>query len=150
MSFFVSLHFPRARNTGTNPCAITVHHLSAPSAYCFPGVQVVFYLFALKITYPDSLFMLRGNHECRQLTQFFNFKDECTYYASLASLATLDTLDTLLIPTSQPLFCLCNWCAGIFLCVFVRLCGAFFWLTAKRGAGCAFRGVIEDIRVTKV
>lgn len=45
---------------------------------CF-GTEVIFYLFCLKICYPTSMFFLRGNHECRQLTAFFNFKNECSF-----------------------------------------------------------------------
>ncbi len=45
---------------------------------CFAS-ECVFLLCAYKITYPSSFFMIRGNHECRHLTSFFNFKDECIY-----------------------------------------------------------------------
>mmetsp|Transcript_31464 Transcript_31464/g.50956 ORF Transcript_31464/g.50956 Transcript_31464/m.50956 type:complete len:553 (+) Transcript_31464:68-1726(+) len=62
---------------------------------CF-STECVFFLCAHKITYSDTFFMLRGNHECRHLTSFFNFKDECLYKYNLelydAAMAMFDHL----------------------------------------------------------
>jgi serine/threonine-protein phosphatase 2B catalytic subunit len=49
---------------------------------CF-STECVFFLCAHKITYKDTFYQIRGNHECRHLTSFFNFKDECLYKYNL-------------------------------------------------------------------
>lgn len=41
------------------------------------SIEVVTLLMALKACFPNSVFLLRGNHECRFLTQTFNFMTEC-------------------------------------------------------------------------
>jgi diadenosine tetraphosphatase ApaH/serine/threonine PP2A family protein phosphatase len=44
------------------------------------NLETFLYLGALKIKYPDRLYLLRGNHECRQVNQMYGFYDECLNY----------------------------------------------------------------------
>ncbi|CAG9329576.1 unnamed protein product [Blepharisma stoltei] len=43
------------------------------------SIEVVFLLYAIKINFPQTFYMIRGNHECRQMTTYFNFRTECIY-----------------------------------------------------------------------
>ncbi|KAL8438477.1 hypothetical protein Efla_002227 [Eimeria flavescens] len=66
------------------------------------SVEVLLLLFAIKLTHPSRVWLLRGNHECRQMTSFFNFRDECeckydmsVYYAFMERKAEESAFDAL-------------------------------------------------------
>ena len=40
------------------------------------GVEVAIYLFCFKLRYPHDIVLLRGNHESRDMTETFNFRDQ--------------------------------------------------------------------------
>jgi protein phosphatase len=41
------------------------------------SVETILLLFALKIKYPENLFLLRGSHEDRYINRSMGFGDEC-------------------------------------------------------------------------
>jgi len=43
------------------------------------SIEVLLLLVCMKLARPKQVIMLRGNHECRQLTSYFNFRQECKF-----------------------------------------------------------------------
>ena len=41
------------------------------------SIETICLLFAFKIKYPEGVFLLRGNHECQNITRIYGFWDEC-------------------------------------------------------------------------
>lgn len=67
------------------------------------SIECVILLYAIKINFKTTTYMLRGNHECRQLTSFFNFKQECDVkYDEEVYERVMDSFDAL------PLCCVIN------------------------------------------
>ena len=58
--------------------------------------QVLLLIYSMKLTFPKRIWMLRGNHESRQMTQFFNFRDECEHkYDKTVFIAIMESFDCL-------------------------------------------------------
>ena len=67
------------------------------------SIENLLLLISIKLNYKDTFLMLRGNHECRQMTSFFNFKQECEVkYDSEVYEIIMETFDCL------PIACLIN------------------------------------------
>lgn len=41
------------------------------------SIEVMILLLCFKIKFPDSVFLLRGNHECASINRIYGFYDEC-------------------------------------------------------------------------
>ena len=41
------------------------------------SIESICLLLAYKVKYPESVFLLRGNHECESITKIYGFYDEC-------------------------------------------------------------------------
>ncbi|CCW70762.1 unnamed protein product [Phytomonas sp. Hart1] len=73
------------------------------------GVEIILLLMCYKIRYPRTMVILRGNHESRHLTAYFNFKREVEYkYSRTLYNEIVSTFDCL------PLACSLN---NRFFCV---------------------------------
>ena len=67
------------------------------------STEILLLLMSIKINYKNTIIMLRGNHECRQMTSNFNFKKECEIkYDSEIYNLLMETFDCL------PLACIIN------------------------------------------
>ena len=73
------------------------------------SIECLLLLYSYKICFPKRFFMLRGNHECRHLTEHFTFKEECIHkYELSAYKEAVESFDSLPLAAvvSDQFFCI--------------------------------------------
>ncbi|CAG9309954.1 unnamed protein product [Blepharisma stoltei] len=67
------------------------------------SIEVVLLLYALKLNFKQNIYLLRGNHESRQITSHFNFRSECLHKFDIEIYnAVMESFDAL------PIACIVN------------------------------------------
>ncbi|CCA68736.1 related to phosphoprotein phosphatase 3-alpha catalytic chain [Serendipita indica DSM 11827] len=72
------------------------------------GIECLLMLYSLKINFPNNFLLLRGNHECRRLTDYFTFRLECRRkYSDMLYEAALESFNALPLAAvvDNTLFC---------------------------------------------
>ncbi|KAF5100745.1 hypothetical protein D0Z00_001133 [Geotrichum galactomycetum] len=72
------------------------------------SLETILLLLCYKIKYPENFFLLRGNHECANVTRVYGFYDECKRRCNIKTWKIfIDTFNTLPIAAivAQKIFC---------------------------------------------